>query len=499
MQPIVRRVFGRLLLLAALVGVSAACRVDATVTLEVAGDGTGTVAVALELDAVAVDALGGLDDRVRVDDLLSAGWEVSGPITNGAGVGRISAVKPFGSPERLAGVLAEVAGPMAFRDVSLVRERSFARTTWRLTGIVDLSEGLDLLADPDLAEVLDGLPFARTEDELALLAGCVEASCSAADSFNLVLVAAMPTTEADGGSDAPGVVDSWTVALGDRTPTLFHATGVLEDRAPRTWLAISMIAAGLLLLVVVFQALRLLRARRRARTGVDRRPAPARQSAEILEEPSDPTRAVRRELRLVVLGGIGVVWDAGGDPEGLLVPFVREQGGVVDPREVADRYRAVSLGQMSSEDFWASVGVSGSVEALDAGYLSRVRMRADVLPFLDRMEQRSMPVACLTNAVLAWSEQLRRRFGLEGRIEPWVASGGVGARKPSQAMFEALRRMSGVAFGDMLLIDSDPATLAAARGLGMSTVLLRGAALVPADFGHPVIDGFADLFRTREA
>ena len=499
MQPIVRRVVGRLLLLAALVGVSAACRVDATVTLEVAGDGTGTVAVALELDAAAVDALGGLDDRVRVDDLLSAGWEVSGPTTDGAGVGRISAVKPFGSPERLAGVLAEVAGPTAFRDVSLVRERSFARTTWRLTGIVDLSEGLDLLADPDLAEVLDGLPFARTEGELALLAGCVEASCNAADSFNLVLVAAMPTTEADGGSDAPGVVDSWTVALGDRTPPLFHATGVLEDRAPRTWLAISMIAAGLLLLVVVFQALRLLRARRRARTGVDRRPAPARPSAEILEEPSDPTRAVRRELRLVVLGGIGVVWDAGGDPEGLLVPFVREQGGVVDPREVADRYRAVSLGQMSSEDFWASVGVSGSVEALDAGYLSRVRMRADVLPFLDRMEQRSMPVACLTNAVLAWSEQLRRRFGLEGRIEPWVASGGVGARKPSQAMFEALRRMSGVAFGDMLLIDSDPATLEAARGLGMSTVLLRGAALVPADFGHPVIDGFADLFRTREA
>jgi HAD superfamily hydrolase (TIGR01509 family) len=154
---------------------------------------------------------------------------------------------------------------------------------------------------------------------------------------------------------------------------------------------------------------------------------------------------------------------------------------------------------MSSEDFWESVGVSGSVEALDAAYLSRVRMRADVLPFLDRMEQRSMPVACLTNAVLAWSELLRRRFALEGRIEPWVASGGVGARKPSQAMFEALRRMSGVPFGDMLLIDSDPSTLEAARGLGMSTVLLRGTALVPADFGHPVIDGFADLFRIREA
>ena len=499
MKSMVGRVPGRLLLLAALVVVSSACRVEATVTVEVSEDGSGTVAAAVELDAAAVDALGGFDDRVRVEDLEAAGWDVVGPTTDGWGVGRMSAAKRFDSPGRLAGVLAEVAGPTAFRDVSLVRERSFARTTWRLTGIVDVSEGLDLLADPALSEVLDGLPFARTEAELALLVGCGETPCDVADSFSLVLVATMPTTRIDDGSGAEGMVDRWTVTLGDRSPTLFHATGVLEDQVPRTWLTISVIAGGLLVLVVSFQALRLFRTRRRTRAGAERRATVARRSAEIVEELPDPAGAPRRELRLVVLGGIGVVWDAGGDPEGLLVPFVREQGGVVDPREVADRYRAASLGQMSSEDFWASVGVSGSVEALDAAYLSRVRMRADVLPFLDRMEQRSMPVACLTNAVLAWSELLRRRFALEGRIEPWVASGGVGARKPSQAMFEALRRMSGVPFGDMLLIDSDPSTLEAARGLGMSTVLLRGTALVPADFGHPVIDGFADLFRTREA
>ena len=495
----VGRVAGRLLLLAAFVVASSACRVEATVTVEVSADGSGTVSVVLELDAAAVDALGGFDDRVRVDDLEAAGWEVTGPTTDGWGVGRISTAKQFDSPRRLAGVLAEVAGPTAFRDVSLVRERSFARTVWRLTGIVDLSDGLDLLVDPALSDVLDGLPFARTEAELALLAGCGEAPCDLADSFSLVLVATMPTTRSNDAADVDEVVDRWTVTLGDRAPTLFHTTGVLEDKVPRTWLTISVIAAGLLVLVVVFQVLRLFGTRRRTRAAVQRRAPAPRRSAEIIEELPDSTRVPRRELRLVVLGGIGVVWDAGGDPEGLLVPFVREQGGVVDPSEVADRYRAASLGQMSSEDFWASVGVSGTVEALDAAYLSRVRMRADVLPFLDRMEERSMPVACLTNAVLAWSELLRKRFALEGRIEPWVASGEVGARKPSQAMFEALRRMSGVAFGDMLLIDSDPSTLEAARGLGMSTVLLRGTALVPADFGHPVIDGFSGLFRSREA
>ncbi|MDG1989109.1 MAG: HAD-IA family hydrolase, partial [Acidimicrobiales bacterium] len=141
--------------------------------------------------------------------------------------------------------------------------------------------------------------------------------------------------------------------------------------------------------------------------------------------------------------------------------------------------------------------VPGEADTLDSTYLSRVRMRADVQPFLDRMEQRGLPVACLTNAVLPWSMQLRRRFGLDQRVDPWVASGEIGARKPSPAMFEALRRMSSVEYADMLLIDSEPVTLDAARSLGISTVLLRGSALVPEGFSHPVIDGFAGLFRAR--
>jgi len=494
--PMVRRVAVWLFLVTALAVSASACRVDATVAVSVAADGSGTVAVALELDASAVEALGGLDGRVHIDDLVAAGWKVTGPTTDPSGGGQISAVKSFDEPSHLGPVLAEVAGPTAIRDVSLVRERSFARTTWRLSGAIDLSDGLDLLADRELAEVLGGLPFARSEEDLAEMAGCGDGSCTPADAFTLVLEATMPSTDDEVDPAVPIVVERWSVGLGDRSVTVFSSTGVLVDREPRTWLAVSAVAGGLLLVFLAFQGLRLIRSRRVARAvpaSVSDKPPG---STEIQEERRSAAEPAQRKLRLVVLGGIGVVWDAGGDPEGLLVPFVREQGGVVDPGEVADRYRAASLGHLSSEEFWDAVGVVGDSEVLDAEYLSRVRMRADVLPFLDRMDERSMPVACLTNAVLAWSFQLRDRFELEGRLEPWVASGEVGARKPSQAMFEALRRMSGEAFGDMLLIDSDPATLEVARGLGISTVLLRGTALVPADFPHPVIDGFADLFRT---
>jgi len=99
--------------------------------------------------------------------------------------------------------------------------------------------------------------------------------------------------------------------------------------------------------------------------------------------------------------------------------------------------------------------------------------------------------------VLPWTVLLRNRFNLDGLISHWVVSGEVGARKPGQAMFEALRRMSAVSFSNMLLIDSEIATLEAARTMGMSTVLMTGTALVPEGFAHPTIDTFSGLFRQR--
>ena len=110
------------------------------------------------------------------------------------------------------------------------------------------------------------------------------------------------------------------------------------------------------------------------------------------------------------------------------------------------------------------------------------------------MKRRGIPVACITNSVLSWSQQLRERLGVEDQIQHWVVSGEYGVRKPSNSIFEALRRLTGVSFSSMLLVDSVIATLEAARGLGMSTVLMQSQVLVPSGFTHPKIEGFAELF-----
>lgn len=478
-----------LLLLAVLT--AGGCRVDASVAIVVDGDGSGTVTVGLILDDEAVDLVGGIEEQLRIDDLADAEWTVVGPNRLPTGDTTVTATKSFDSPERLADVLDEIVGPGVFEDVTLTRHRTFARTEWRLNGRVDLSDGLDLFGDVELAETLSGLPLGRTTAELAELAGCSAADCDLVDAFELELTVALP-----GGPPVDADGARWTINLGDVISTRFDVKGVINDRSPRMWRNGAIAAGVMAVLAALFVLARHAVAGRADGPPLAARPPrTSRRSNEIVEEHPGDDDVGERRLELLVLGGIGVIWDSGGDPEGLLVRYVREQGGVADPHEIADRYRSASLGHVSTAQFWSSIGVKGDADKLDRAYLERVQLRRDVLPFLDRMKERGLPVACLTNAVLPWSVLLRERLGLDELMAHWVVSGEVGARKPSQAMFEALRRMSGVPFRNMLLIDSEPPMLEAARSMGMSTVLMRGAALIPEGFPHPVIGGFAELFR----
>ncbi|MEE2768398.1 MAG: HAD-IA family hydrolase [Actinomycetota bacterium] len=477
------------ILLLAVLAVSA-CRAESMVTIEVARDGSGIVAAEVYLDPEATAAVGDLDEQLRYEDLVDAGWSVDSPVRTEDGGTRVTAAKGFEVPGRLGSVLGEILGPTVFEQVELVRRRSFATTVWQIAGTIDVSRGLELFSDPGLRETLSGLPLGRTEDEIASLVGC-DTPCDPAEAFTMELVVVLP-----GETDTPTGISRWTVQLGDQTMTPFELSSTTRHRSARLWLVGSLVLAGLAVVALATQGVRVLLGRRV--TPATARPVRARRRAsEIIEQvPRRGKGSADRSVQLVVVGGTGVLWEGGTGPEGLLVPFVRERGGITDSDEIADRYRSASLGQVSTAEFWSSVEVVGDPDLLDGDYLARVALRPDARPFLEQMAMRGLAVACMTNAVLSWAQHLRRGLGLEDLVTHWVVSAEVGARKPSNAMFEALRRMTGVAYPNMLLVDSDPSTLEAGRGVGMSTVLMRGRGLLPGGFAHPMIDGFTGLFRT---
>ena len=467
----------------------ASCKVESSVSVNVEDDGTGSVEVSVELDDEASRLIGDIERQLRTEDLVSSGWKVSLP-ENLKEKSKIvvSASKAFTTVDSLVSVLEEIAGPSVFSEISLLSEKSFAKKLWTIEGKIDLSEGLALFSDPALDEVLGGNLFGRSLEDLSFLSGCDDI-CDPADSFLMNFSVSLPGTKENGLNN-----NVWTVPLGDRTSTPFSSSSTVDYPKPKAWRTVAYVFFGAALLFLIFRGFRNLTSVSRIGRNSENTKK-HKETSEIIEgAASEENQETDTSIKLVVVGGKGVIWDGGADPEGLLVPFVLENGGLVDADEIAYRFRSVSLGQLSSEEFWESVGLHGNTDDIDAQYLNLVRLRSDALPFLDQMKQRGIPVACITNSVLSWSQQLRERLGVEDQIQHWVVSGEYGVRKPSNSIFEALRRLTGVSFSNMLLVDSDIATLEAARGLGMSTVLMQSQVPIPSGFTHPKIEGFAELF-----
>ncbi|HEX6166599.1 MAG TPA: hypothetical protein VFZ30_07430 [Acidimicrobiales bacterium] len=192
------------------VGVSA-CQVRTTVTLDVADDGSGTVEVAVDLDAEAVARLPDLDGNgvsdaadlaalARDDDLVAAGWTVEGPETGDDGGVRLQATRAFGTPAEAERVLAELTGPSgALRDLHVTRSESFGSTRIRFAGTADLSGGLEAFGDEGLAAALEG--EALGEDATAIEERLGQ---PLADAFTLEVTAVLA-----------GEQTSWSPRLGD--------------------------------------------------------------------------------------------------------------------------------------------------------------------------------------------------------------------------------------------------------------------------------------------
>lgn len=155
-------------LLGLIVVVLAACRVETEVAIDVESDGSGVVTVTVDLDATAVRRLGDPSTALRLDDLRIAGWEVEDPDADDAGGVSLVARRTFAGPDRLAEVLDEIGGvDGVFRGVELQVEDRFGATDYRLAATVHLSGSVEQFADAALAGALDGMPLARTPDELA--------------------------------------------------------------------------------------------------------------------------------------------------------------------------------------------------------------------------------------------------------------------------------------------------------------------------------------------
>jgi putative hydrolase of the HAD superfamily len=171
--------------------------------------------------------------------------------------------------------------------------------------------------------------------------------------------------------------------------------------------------------------------------------------------------------KVLVLDAMGVIYEAGDDVADLLIPFIREYGGINDALEIEAIYKEASLGRIDTSEFWGRVGVR---HELEDEYLSRFRLSDGIRDMLGMAAERFERVACLSNDLSEWSRKLRRRFQLEPYFAGWYISGDVGVRKPDRQIYERMLTELNVDPSHVIFVDDRVKNLDAAAELGLQTV-----------------------------
>ena len=133
-------------------------RHPASTTVEVEGDGSGTVTQAIGFDDAALARVGDLSQQLQVSDLEQAGWTVDDPVKEGDTTW-VRARHGFADADEANAVLAQVSGPDGpYKDLYVTRRAGLLSTTTEVTGTLDLSGGLAIFGDPQLTQALGGDP-----------------------------------------------------------------------------------------------------------------------------------------------------------------------------------------------------------------------------------------------------------------------------------------------------------------------------------------------------
>ncbi|MFF2775535.1 HAD family hydrolase [Streptomyces sp. NPDC058052] len=174
----------------------------------------------------------------------------------------------------------------------------------------------------------------------------------------------------------------------------------------------------------------------------------------------------RHPIDTVVFDAMGVLYRSADDVAELLVPYATGKGSPLDAPRIGELYTECSLGRFDTDELWRRLGVSG---ASDEEYCALHELTEGTLPLLERLTDRGVGLACLSNDVSEWSVLLRRRFALDKLIPTWVISGDIGARKPAPESFGALLATLDVTDARrVLFVDDRKANVEAARAAGLT-------------------------------
>lgn len=206
---------------------STACRVDLATSINVAENGSGSITVVATADAAALRAAPELPETLNLDDLRTAGWDVTvqNPIEN-AGLS-VTARREFATVDEATMFFSQLSGESGpLREMSIVRTGGVNDSTYTFSAKGGLRNGLAGFADAEALASLGEAPFAETLSANAL---------ALADALGMSLSLTMPGEPVDTNGKAVARTDddltttiTWTVPV-DAVDSPLTATTRVRD------------------------------------------------------------------------------------------------------------------------------------------------------------------------------------------------------------------------------------------------------------------------------
>lgn len=165
---------------------------------------------------------------------------------------------------------------------------------------------------------------------------------------------------------------------------------------------------------------------------------------------------------------MGVMFQTQDDVAELLVPFIQRIDPKITSSSIETAYLDASLGGLSADEFWTSLGMDPCVEE---DYLASHSLNHGLRSFLRFARGSDIELWCLSNDVSRWSLRLRQKFGLERYFSIFVISGDIGIRKPNEGAYLELIQRAGTAPENILFVDDRRKNVLAARAVGLRSII----------------------------
>ena len=212
--------------------VLSACKVDVTVHVQVAQDGSGTVTVTAIADAAVVAQAPGLVEDLRFDDVAAAGWTVEGPTTTDDGGLKVVLTHTFATVAEATALLQSINGSSGpLQGITIARTATDSQITTFLNGSLRVDGQLQAFADADILTAIGGSPYAQS---------MLDAGVTPSEAVAFTLSAELPGAPVHSGSPT-----EWLSPI-DGTTLDVTATNAIAQGDTGIWGTVSTIALAAL-------------------------------------------------------------------------------------------------------------------------------------------------------------------------------------------------------------------------------------------------------------